>query len=70
MGGGGVREEQGEQRELTSTRDLGGWGFAAMNKGLPFQVRVFLSFFLEVNTNRLSLYCVCMQESRRAPCAR
>ncbi len=50
--GGGVREERGAQRQLSSSRNLRGWEFNTMNKGPPFQLRVFLSFlslFLKVN---------------------
>ncbi len=42
----GVKEEQGAQRQLTSSKGPGEWEFATMNKGSHFQVKVFHFFLL------------------------
>jgi hypothetical protein len=39
-------EGKGLKRQLTSSKDQVGWGFATLKKGLPFQVRVYLFLYI------------------------
>ncbi len=62
----GVREVQGVQRQLTSSKGPETMGISTMNKGPPFQVRVFLFFFLSLSTvnTHLTVICLCVQNRK------